>query len=169
MKHTALIVAGLLFGLIACAENKKQPEMQGTDESTSRTDGAYTPPDAAGDPGMQPNNLYTTTVTPPPRGTGAAGGTTGGTAGGTAYVPVETAGGEELAPSSGARRPAAKSSGSTARSRTRYYVVKKGDTLSEISEKVYGDADKWRRIYNANRSKVKDPKKLQVGTRLTIP
>lgn len=168
MRRTALIVAGLLFGLVACAENKKQPEIQGADDSMSRTDGAYTPPDG-GDPAMQPNNLYTTSVNPPPRGTGTPGGTSAGTTGGTAYVPVETAGGEELAPSSGSRRPAAKSSGSTARSRTRYYVVKKGDTLSEISQKVYGDAEKWRKIYNANRSKVKDPKKLQVGTRLTIP
>ncbi|MGE0480236.1 MAG: LysM peptidoglycan-binding domain-containing protein [Phycisphaerae bacterium] len=51
----------------------------------------------------------------------------------------------------------------------RTYVVKKGDTLSEISQKMYGDSTRWRRIWDANRGRVKDPKRLQVGTRLIIP
>ena len=49
------------------------------------------------------------------------------------------------------------------------YVVKSGDTLQEISQKFYGTTKKWRKIYDANKSKVKDPNKLQVGTKLTIP
>ncbi len=51
----------------------------------------------------------------------------------------------------------------------RTYVVKKGDTLSEIAQKFYGDSSQWKKIYNANKSRIKDPKKLQVGTKLVIP
>ncbi len=74
-----------------------------------------------------------------------------------------------------APRPAAKPrSTSTAKpkttaSKTRSYTVQKGDTLSEIAQKYYGDANKWRTIYNANKSKISDPKKLKVGTKLVIP
>lgn len=50
------------------------------------------------------------------------------------------------------------------------YTVKKGDTLSEIAKREYGDANKWQKIYNANKSRIgPDPKKLQIGTKLIIP
>lgn len=51
----------------------------------------------------------------------------------------------------------------------KFYVVKKGDTLQKIAarEDVYGDARKWREIAQAN--KIRDPKKLKVGTKLKIP
>lgn len=54
-------------------------------------------------------------------------------------------------------------------SKSRSYVVQKGDTLSEIAEKFYKDSSKWKTIYNANKSKIADPKKLKVGTKLVIP
>jgi nucleoid-associated protein YgaU len=50
------------------------------------------------------------------------------------------------------------------------YTVKKGDTLQEISQKFYGTTRQWRKIYDANRSRIKGgPDKLTVGTKLTIP
>lgn len=49
------------------------------------------------------------------------------------------------------------------------YIVQKGDTYAKIAKKVYGDSSKWKKIANANKSKVPDPKKLKVGTKLTIP
>jgi nucleoid-associated protein YgaU len=49
------------------------------------------------------------------------------------------------------------------------YVVRNGDTLQEISQKYYGTSKKWRKIYDANKSKIKDPNKLVVGTKLVIP
>lgn len=49
----------------------------------------------------------------------------------------------------------------------RTYVVKKGDTLYAISIKYYGTGAKWRTIADANG--IKDPRKLQIGTRLRIP
>lgn len=68
-------------------------------------------------------------------------------------------------------RPAApRESYAPARPKTgQTYVVKKGDTLQEISKKYYGTTKRWRRIYEANRGALKDPNKLSVGTKLTIP
>lgn len=49
------------------------------------------------------------------------------------------------------------------------YVVKAGDTLSEIAARkdVYGDSSKWKKIATAN--KIRDPKKLKTGQHLRIP
>jgi nucleoid-associated protein YgaU len=49
------------------------------------------------------------------------------------------------------------------------YTVKSGDTLSKISQQFYGDAGQYQRIFEANRDKLKDPDKIQVGQVLTIP
>jgi len=49
------------------------------------------------------------------------------------------------------------------------YEVKSGDNLSKISKQFYGDANEYMRIFYANRDKLNDPDKIQVGQRLTIP
>ena len=49
------------------------------------------------------------------------------------------------------------------------YTVKSGDTLSKISKQFYGDADEYMRIFYANRDKLNDPDKIQVGQQLSIP
>ncbi|HYE75576.1 MAG TPA: LysM peptidoglycan-binding domain-containing protein [Blastocatellia bacterium] len=49
------------------------------------------------------------------------------------------------------------------------YTVKSGDTLSKISRQYYGDANEYMRIFYANRDKLKDPDKIQVGQELVIP
>jgi nucleoid-associated protein YgaU len=49
------------------------------------------------------------------------------------------------------------------------YEVKSGDNLSKISKQFYGDANEYMRIFYANRDKLKDPDKLQVGQQLSIP
>ena len=49
------------------------------------------------------------------------------------------------------------------------YTVKAGDTLSKISKQHYGDANEYMRIFYANRDKLKDPDKIQVGQELSIP
>lgn len=51
----------------------------------------------------------------------------------------------------------------------RYYVVKKGDTLSDISEEYYGHGKFWRAIWQANDSLIAEPDRLQPGWRLRIP
>ena len=49
------------------------------------------------------------------------------------------------------------------------YVVKAGDSLSKIAEKVYGDANRWREIYKANKDQIEDPKLIRPGWELRIP
>ena len=49
------------------------------------------------------------------------------------------------------------------------YEVKGGDTLSKISKQFYGDTDEYMRIFYANRDKLNDPDKIQVGQKLVIP
>lgn len=49
------------------------------------------------------------------------------------------------------------------------YVVVKGDSLSKIAQRAYGDGKKWRKIYEANRDVIKDPDLIYPGQSLRIP
>jgi nucleoid-associated protein YgaU len=50
------------------------------------------------------------------------------------------------------------------------YTVEPGDTLRSIAAQVYGDPERWSRIYDANRDSIgPDPDSLRVGLRLRIP
>ena len=49
------------------------------------------------------------------------------------------------------------------------YEIKSGDNLSKISKQFYGDSDEYMRIFYANRDKLNDPDKIQVGQKLVIP
>jgi LysM repeat protein len=49
------------------------------------------------------------------------------------------------------------------------YSVKSGDTLSKISKQYYGDSSEYMRIFYANRDKLSDPDRIQVGQELVIP
>ncbi len=49
------------------------------------------------------------------------------------------------------------------------YVVKSGDTLSKISKEMYGDANKYMDIFNANTDKLSNPDKINPGMELVIP
>jgi nucleoid-associated protein YgaU len=49
------------------------------------------------------------------------------------------------------------------------YTVKAGDTLSKLSKQFYGNPNEYMRIFYANRDKLRDPDKVQVGQELTIP
>jgi nucleoid-associated protein YgaU len=48
-------------------------------------------------------------------------------------------------------------------------TVEEGETLSTVAERVYGRADMWERIYEANRDRISDPDHVPAGTRLIIP
>jgi LysM repeat protein len=52
---------------------------------------------------------------------------------------------------------------------TKEYVVRKGDTLSKIAAREYGGAHRWKYIYELNKSRIKNPNKLEVGQRIIIP
>ena len=49
----------------------------------------------------------------------------------------------------------------------REYIVKAGDTLSKIAERLLGSPGRWRLLAEANA--LTDPNKIQVGQKLTIP
>jgi nucleoid-associated protein YgaU len=49
------------------------------------------------------------------------------------------------------------------------YTVRSGDTLSSIAQMLYGDANLWRPIFEANRDLLPSPESLQAGQTLRIP
>jgi len=49
------------------------------------------------------------------------------------------------------------------------YKVMKDDTLQKISKKFYGTYKKWKKIYDANKEKIKDPDRIKPGIVLNIP
>jgi nucleoid-associated protein YgaU len=51
----------------------------------------------------------------------------------------------------------------------RTYTVAKGDTLSKIAKQHYGDANKWKKIFEANKDILKDPDRIFPGQVLKIP
>ncbi|HCR0680945.1 TPA: peptidoglycan-binding protein LysM [Klebsiella aerogenes] len=52
---------------------------------------------------------------------------------------------------------------------SRYYTVKSGDTLSAISKAMYGSANDYQRIFEANKPMLKHPDKIYPGQVLIIP
>lgn len=49
------------------------------------------------------------------------------------------------------------------------YVVKHGDSLSKIAKAHYGDANEWRKIFEANKEVIKDPDLIHPGQKIIIP
>lgn len=86
-----------------------------------------------------------------------------------------TAGGSSTGPTGATADFSDVSSGSsstapTGRAQTgQTYTVKSGDSLSKIAKSVYGDANKWQQIYEANRDKIKNPDLIHPGQEFTIP
>ena len=49
------------------------------------------------------------------------------------------------------------------------YTVKAGDTLSKIAGELLGNSGDYMKIFEANKDKLSDPNKIQVGQELKIP
>ena len=49
------------------------------------------------------------------------------------------------------------------------YTVVAGDSLSKIAKRLYGDANKWPLIHEANRDQIKNPDLIHPGQTLRIP
>ena len=49
------------------------------------------------------------------------------------------------------------------------YTVVKGDSLSKIAKRFYGDAQQWRKIYEANQDQIKNPDLIYPGQTFRIP
>jgi nucleoid-associated protein YgaU len=53
--------------------------------------------------------------------------------------------------------------------REEYYVIERGDTLSHIARRYYGNANKWPRLFEANREVIQDPDKIFPGQKIRVP
>ncbi len=51
----------------------------------------------------------------------------------------------------------------------KFVTVEKGDTLSAISKRVYGDANQYNKIFEANKPMLKSPDLIYPGQVLRIP
>lgn len=60
-------------------------------------------------------------------------------------------------------------SSSTAPAAEQSYTVVKGDTLSKIAKHFYGNANQWKRIYEANKDVIKNPDLIYPGQTFKIP
>ena len=52
---------------------------------------------------------------------------------------------------------------------TSTYKVVSGDTLSEIAERLLGDASRWPELYELNKDKIKHPSMIYPDQVLTLP
>lgn len=52
---------------------------------------------------------------------------------------------------------------------SQYYTVKSGDTLSKISKEMYGDANRYNEIFEANTPMLSSPDKIYPGQMLRVP
>lgn len=70
-----------------------------------------------------------------------------------------------------ATRPAQQGpqTGQQAAGQARRYVVEAGDTLTRISNRMYGTPSHWEEIFHANRDILSTPHSLRVGQSLVIP
>ena len=57
----------------------------------------------------------------------------------------------------------------TTEKKDNYYTVVSGDNLSKISKAMYGDANKYNHIFEANRPMLSHPDKIYPGQVLAIP
>ncbi|MBK9127297.1 MAG: LysM peptidoglycan-binding domain-containing protein [Phycisphaerales bacterium] len=160
MKRWSLALVFLVpLALVACEDKNKKPSAQAEpapSDSGITEIGPVTSPPATSDP-------YATDPMITPRGTSSA------------YSPPPQQY-EELPPVSSptmtpraSRAEAPPPMAEPSPRGGRVHVVSRGETLSSISRQYYGTPNRWRDIWNANKAKVPDPKKMQVGTRLVIP
>lgn len=76
---------------------------------------------------------------------------------------------QRAAPAPEPRRQPAAAAASSSRSQERTHVVAPGETLGGIASKYYGSFNAYRRIYNANKDRIRNPNVIRVGVRLRIP
>ena len=50
-----------------------------------------------------------------------------------------------------------------------FYTIEKGDSLSKIAQRQYGDPMKWKALFEANREVIKDPDLIYPGQQIRIP
>ena len=61
------------------------------------------------------------------------------------------------------------SSGTQTPTSSKTYTVQSGDSLTKISTRIYGDPNRWKDIYNANRDQLPNEHELKIGQVLRLP
>lgn len=79
------------------------------------------------------------------------------------YIPPE-AGEAEAAPA-----PTRATTPAPTRSQYKDYKLKRGEYLSTVAERVYGNANDWRKLYAINKDRIADPNNVRAGTVIRIP
>lgn len=51
----------------------------------------------------------------------------------------------------------------------RMYTVRRGDTLIGLARRFYNDQNRWKDIWNANRSVIADPNRIMPGWEIRLP
>ena len=65
--------------------------------------------------------------------------------------------------------PAQSSTSAATAAAPKYHTVQSGDSLSKISKEVYGDANQYNKIFEANKPMLSNPDKIYPGQVLVIP
>lgn len=52
---------------------------------------------------------------------------------------------------------------------TQTYVVQPGDSLFRIAEKIYGDSAQWKKLRDANRTRIDPDGRVRAGQILLVP
>jgi nucleoid-associated protein YgaU len=52
---------------------------------------------------------------------------------------------------------------------TQYHTLQEHETLSDVAAKYLGSANKWQKIYAANKDRIGNPDRVRAGVRLKIP
>ena len=58
---------------------------------------------------------------------------------------------------------------SEAKVSTKEYIIKQNDSLWKIAQAQMGSGHRWKYLYELNKEKIKNPKKLKAGTKIIIP
>lgn len=84
--------------------------------------------------------------------------------------PAEPGKGAPTTPPAGGALSKGEAAAAPAPAGKRTYTVKAGDSLSKIAKELYGDATKWKQIYEANKDVIgPNPDLIKPGQVLTIP
>ena len=51
----------------------------------------------------------------------------------------------------------------------KFYTIQKGDSLSKIAKREYGNATKWKALFEANEEVIEDPDMIYPGQTIRIP
>ena len=50
-----------------------------------------------------------------------------------------------------------------------FYTVERGDSLSKIAKQHYGDANRWKDLFEANKEVIKNPDLIYPGQQIRVP